>query len=121
MAPDPLCPRCNEIESLTHKFIDCGYIKRIWQEVFKHSKSITTSDPSNEDVIEAALGAYENSNIAVLTLNAEILQRITSMQENNYLIHPKFLIKTALLQLVRRERNQQCKLNLESILESLVR
>ena len=116
---DPLCPRCNEIETLRHKFIECEYTKKIWELAFRCSAAVTTSSPLNEDPTQAALGAYMAANGAILTLNAEILQRINALKPENFLLHPKFFIKMALVALLKKEKTGQCKEMLKSILDKL--
>ena len=118
LAPDPFCPRCGEIETLRHKFIECDYVAKIWDVAFRVSKEVCTIDPINEDRTIAALGAYLNSNNAILTLNAELLQRINSLpQTQDYLLHPKFIIKAAINSILKKERNGQCKEMIKSISE----
>ena len=121
MAQDPLCPRCNEIETLKHKFIECDYIKRIWDIAFCLSSQASVTNPINEDPIEAALGAYLTSNITILTLNAELLLRINSLKEENYLLHPKFFVKATLDFLIRREKKKEVRDTLKSIRSSMDR
>ena len=119
LAPDPLCPRCGGIETLTHKFIECGYVQKIWDVVNRAERQICTSDPTIEDRTKSALGAYLNSNNTILTLNAEILDRILRFKPENYLLHPKFIVRSALKSLLQREQKEQSKTEIKSILESV--
>ena len=104
MEPDPGCPRCGHIETLKNRFIECDYVRRIWDIAIRHSRAAITSDPANEPLSNAALGAYKNSNIAVLTLNSELLHRINGLKPENYLIHPKAFVKNALKAVLRNEK-----------------
>ena len=119
LAPDPKCPRCNEIETLRHKFIECDYVKRIWNQTFKCIKEVTLIDPTIEDRTQAALGTYLNSDCAIMTLNAEILSRIHSLKDTNYTVHPKFIVKSAARAVERKEKAGKCKEMLKSIYERL--
>ena len=116
----PNCPRCDELESLQHKFIECQYITHIWQIVHSSSKNLLTVDPANYDRAAAILGVYLDSNPVILTINAEILQRISCLKDNeNYLVHPKHFVKNALKFLIRREQKRATKENLKAVLSTL--
>ena len=118
----PICPRCNEIEDLKHKFVDCDYIQRIWKHVLESVKSITTIDPQSLPQVKAILGGYLESNPVILTINAEIMQRIQVLKDNqDHLIHPRHFARNALQLLVRRENNRESKEKLKSVLEILER
>ena len=119
MVDDPSCPRCGEIETLRHKFLECDYVKRIWKVALEHCRAVTTIDPTTVDQTEAVLGSYLEASTSIITLNAEILQRINSMRDEDYLIHPKFFVKSALGLVIRREKNGQCKEQLKSISGSM--
>ena len=119
MGQGPECPRCGEIETLKHKFIVCDYIKRIWKVALTHTRAITTSNPLNLDPIEAALGFYPDANQAILTLNAEILQRINVLRQEDYLFHPKFFVKSAVHSILQIERKGLCRDLIKSISDSL--
>ena len=64
------------------------------------------------------LGFHLNSNRTILTICAEILQRIMSLKDDlDYVLHPKLIVKQALMFLVKRERNNSVKDELISILD----
>ena len=115
MSPDPTCPRCQEIDTLQHKFIECDYARRIWAETFRYTRTIITTNPTNEDPIEAALGAHKDSNVATVTLNAEILLRISCLKPENYLVHPKFIVKSAIATVLKNEKDGEVKDMIKSI------
>ena len=119
LEPDPYCPRCNEIETLRHKFIECDYVRRIWNQAFKCTNEVTLTNPFVEDRIKAVLGAYLNSDSAIITLNSELLHRINTLKVTNYTIHPKFMVKSAARAIERKEKAGQCKEMLKSICERL--
>ena len=118
----PLCPRCSDIETLQHKFIDCTYVNRIWAQILQCQRSITTSDPLAEQRDKAIMGGYRTSNTTVLTINAEILHRILTLKDDaSYLVHPKVFVKNSISYLIRKEKANEIKNGLRSILDSLER
>ena len=119
LADDPSCPRCDQIETLRHKFIECSYVKRIWKEAFRVTRTILTCDPLLEDPTKAALGAYLGANTSVLIFNAELLQRIHLLKTDNYSLHPRYIVKSAAMYIMRNERNGACKSLIKSILDSM--
>ena len=112
---DPLCPRCQQVETLRHKFIECDYVRRIWDVAHRASNRVTTNDIAAEDPTKAALGAFLESNVPILTLYAEILLRINHLREDNYLRHPRFIVRSALELTIKRERKEDHKAALKSI------
>ena len=119
LSNDPTCPRCHEVETLSHKFVTCPYVKKIWEATFLLTRKLTTSDPLSEAPCVAILGSYLSSSPTVLTINAEIIQRIHLLKEDlNYLIHPKHFVRQALIFLLKREKKLHIKEEIEFILDS---
>ena len=115
---DPLCPRCQNVETLEHKFVTCQYVAKIWERVYAVTNHLTTSDPTLEDPTKAILGAYLSSTTTVLTINAEIMQRIHLLKDDaNYLVHPRIFVKQAIIYLLKREKGELIKEELEFILD----
>ena len=113
MGNDNCCGRCNQIEDLRHKFIECPYTKLIWAEVKKLLKLDQLADPT-----KIALGARLDYDLAKLTLTAEILQRIHLLREDqNFLMRPKILINQTLQSCIAKERNREIKNSLRDLLE----
>ena len=72
------------------------------------------------DNIKANLGATVDSNMTIVTINAEVLQRILALRrEQDYLIHPKKIIELALKLIHRRERSEIIKTDISSLLNKL--
>ena len=118
LTDSPVCPRCQETETLEHKFIQCNYIKRIWDIVLSSCRKITTGNPSTEPRNKAICGGYLTSNTTIITINAEIMLRILSLKDDeSFLIHPKHFVKHAISYLMRKERKQNIKNDLKSIHE----
>ena len=113
MTDSPICPRCDSIETLNHKFLECDYASRIWAWVKHLTSSRVAIDP-----IRAAL-AIASKNQEDLTLHAEILLRIQYLKEGqDYLLRPQVLVEHALKDLVMREENKKVKERLKTLLRS---
>ena len=116
----PQCPRCDSIETLQHKFIECAYVRKIWDLALTCVRGLTTSDPRSEPPSKAICGGYLTCSTTIITLNAEIMQRILRLRDNEqYLLHPKHLIRNSLVYLIKKEKKAGIKNELKSILDSL--
>ena len=59
-----------------------------------------------------------NSNLAVLTLNAEILLRISYLKDDqNYLLHPRVLVLNCIRTITKNEKNRDIKELFGTLLE----
>ena len=113
---NPNCPRCGLIEDLEHKFITCHYIKLIWQEAFKLLSKLTDINP-NEYQPNLILGMIKGTEPLLLSVLAEILQRIMYLKDNHqYLVRPKVIVTRAIELVARREIKQEDKNRLSCIL-----
>ena len=93
------CPRCNEIEDIKHKVLECQYAKKIWVETYK-----LLNEPTDQITIASILGAEINQTLVGLTVRAEILTRILSLRDDQtYLLHPKYLAKLSIGGLAKKE------------------
>ena len=114
------CDRCNEIDTLQHKFFDCQYVKEIWKHLGRLTNTVIPGNLNLIDNIKANLGATVDSNMTIVTINAEVLQRILALRrEQDYLIHPKKIIELALKLIHRRERSEIIKTDISSLLNKL--
>ena len=117
---NPRCPRCGAIESLTHKFINCPYVARIWKKTIELTNTLRSSIEPGEEASAQVLGLVNGTDKVILTVHAEILNRIYSLREDaNYTLHPKKLIQLALEFLSRREKKSDTKIKLEDLLNNL--
>lgn len=115
MAENPNCPRCNDLETLEHKFVTCDYVNRIWQEAARLTK--LTHDPSLEP-LENIMMVRNEATLSSLTLHAEILYRIHYLNsEQNYLVRPRNFVTNALKHLLKLERNILIKNDLVDLLD----
>ena len=108
------CHICGDIETLNHKFITCTYAERIWECVgnFNGLAPEINSEPG-----QIALGAWLNRDILNMTVRAEILQRLSYLKEQSYVIRPKLLVKMAIENLRIRESNTELKSLLDHLLD----
>ena len=114
------CPRCGQIETLAHKFIECNYVKQIWTHVFRATNNLIAIDQSLIDPSKSCIGAQINSSPAILTINAEILTRILTLKDNqNYLLHPKKLLELSLKLIYKRENKIEIKNQVGTLLNEL--
>ena len=120
LVDSPDCPRCDQIESLTHKYFECPYVKEIWKKTFLITdKSRQHFDP-NESIKNKALGQVTNPNRTLLTIHAEIISRIRRLKETeaNLLTLPKLFVKNSIEWVLRREINEQHKENIAELMEN---
>ena len=111
MIDSPLCPRCDEIDTLKHKFYECEYAKRIWKQTLE-LEGLSVSNDAARDIL--AIGSSGNSR---LTLHSEIVLRLQYLKDDSdHLIHPKSLVKIALKDLIRKEGNGKIKTDLQDLL-----
>ena len=110
----PQCPRCDQVETLRHKLLECDYVKRIWKEV-----NTRFSRPLSQDIARDLLTIPSSeNNLAELTVHAEIIQRKMSLvDDQDFLIHPKVMLNLSLRHLIRREGNEKIKTKLRDLLE----
>ena len=111
------CPRCDEIETLRHKYFDCPYVKEIWRRTLLITNKTRQRIQPNESTIEKALCCTIEPNITSLTIHAEIISRIRQLKdtEANLLLWPKLFVKKAVELLIRREQNQGTKIALQDL------
>jgi len=111
---NPSCPRCDQIETIEHKFATCEYISRIWAETSR----LTNKWPSpNTDQIQELILANGNLDQTTLRIHAEILYRISLLPKNpQYLVIPKIFVACAVKYLIKMEKTRSVKTDLEHLL-----
>ena len=112
LTESPTCPRCDSIETLNHKFIDCAYVRKIWDEANRLTNKIRTIDPIR-DALAIAPTSLED-----LTIHAEIFLRILSLRDDqSYLLLPKVFVKMALKDLLLKEGKEGIRSRIKDLLE----
>ena len=115
LVDNPFCQRCGEVESLEHKYVTCEYIAAIWRLV----TNLTIPGNRTLDDKERILCVKE-TNVTSLTVHAELLVRIRQLKSDlNYLVHPKIIFKKALEHLIRREKKEEIKRELNDLLQDV--
>ena len=113
------CPRCDQIETLKHKFIECPYARRIWAETFPYIEKLSEAMDLSQDKTKLIIAANRKSNIATMTLSAEIMQSILYLKaEQTFLVHPKHVVKQAIKRLSKNEENPDLKRNFIELVRS---
>ena len=116
-----ICPRCDQVETLAHKFFKCEYVKEIWKCVLATTNKLRINpidiNSLDYDVPDSFLASNLDNNQAIMTLQAEILKRILSLSDTqDYLIHPKMLVRLATNHLIKRERKDLLRDQLKALL-----
>ena len=116
LEPSNLCPRCQEVETLQHKFIDCQYVNKIWLYTNQACLRVDTDDNATDET-QLLLGANKGSKLASLTLRCEVLNRILTLRKDqNYLVHPKTLVQQCIKSVASKERKEELKRELYSLM-----
>ena len=112
LVDSPLCQRCGEIETLEHKYLKCEYIAAIWR--FATNLTIPGTPQNTEGIL-----CMTESNLTSLTVHGELLLRIRQFKsDNNYLVHPKVIIRKSLEHLIKREKKDEIKGELNDLLQN---
>ena len=113
------CPRCDMVETLQHKFIECEYVRRIWHKANTFKDSLVSVRHNQLDPLKATIGCYQESSTTSMTLDAEILLRISYLKDaQSYLIHPNILVEQCIKALIRKEKNVRVKEEIKTLLEN---
>ena len=98
----PECPRCQEIETLHHKYVTCPYAKAIWDRGFSITNKLRENIPQ-EDYLEKIFTSSEPNRIA-LTIHSEIILRIRTLKDDaDHLLLPKIFVKNAVNAVLKNE------------------
>jgi hypothetical protein len=100
---------------VTHKLVECPYIKPIWDSIVSLTNKILPITP-NCDLLERVLGAFRSCTKEVLTINAETLTRFLYLKADDRLPPPKTFIDMVLKSLLKKEIKAEFKTNIEHLL-----
>ena len=116
LTDNPNCARCAGIETLSHKYLECPYVRAIWTKVFHLTNKLKTL-PNDNEPLTNKIFCTTAPNPIVMMIHAEIILRIKGLRDDqNYLIRPKLLIKNALKMLETRELNVETKSELAQLI-----
>ena len=115
---DANCPRCDQIETLKHKYFECPYVANIWRRTIDITNKLRTSIDQTETIVEKALCCTNEPKSIAITIHAEIIARIRQLkdEEANLLLLPKLMVKNSIRSVWRRETNDEIKTELASLL-----
>ena len=114
---DPQCPRCNEVETLRHKYLECEYVTEIWRRALLLTSKLRTINDPNESWEDKIFCATPDANSIVLTVHAEIILKIRQLKEDtNYLIHPRVMVNSAIKGLIINETKRDIKRQISDLL-----
>ena len=117
MSDSNLCTRCNEIETLKHKIVECDYVKRIWNSARPLINQLQDIVDPNPDPTRFAVAATSGATSASMTLTAEIIQNILFLKpDQTFLLHPRFISTRALRNLAIKEGNSKTRLKFIEVL-----
>ena len=120
MSDNDKCSRCNGVENLRHKFLECPYVERIWASAKPIITKLNSSNIRAVDNLQLAMSTAADSSQASMTFSAELLQTILYLNpELNYLIHPRTLVRTTLRNLATKEGNKKLKRQFIDLLNEL--
>ena len=115
---NPQCPRCDQIETLEHKLITCPYSRKIWKETINRTKILSPEIVEEEDEVKRAFASVKGVCPTTLTIHSAVLTRIIHLKrEQNYLLHPKYLVISEINRLIKLERQMSTKQDLNALLE----
>jgi len=115
LAADPYCTRCGEVENVEHKLFNCRAIRNLWIELGLITEDLLLNGPPNVQDIQRCVGAFTDTNVAYLTIHAELLLRI---MRNQHLTETRHYIRTLLSHLIKKETNIGIKLELTNLFDS---
>ena len=114
------CPRCDEVETLQHKLIECNYVSRIWNLVLRLTSDLRTINLPDEDKRELIIGAVKGTTPELITIHAEVINRILYLKDSqNYLLRPKIFVRLVLEHIAKREKNDAVKDKIMDLLNRL--
>ena len=92
-------------------------IQRIWSFSNRYRDALTSSNYGNLDQGKALIGGLKEVELTTLTLNAEILLRISQLRDDqNYLLHPRTMVINCIRTLARNETKRVLKENFQALL-----
>ena len=104
------CPRCDQVETLRHKILECDYARRIWHAAIPMLRKLQDTFNPNPEPDKTAIAASVEASTASMTLTAELLLSILFLKrDQNHLMHPKFVVMRAIKNLAIKEGNNKIK------------
>ena len=119
LTADNDCPRCGDIETLRHKYIECHYVREIWKHTLALTDRTRVNPPNFNETPCERIFCVKDPNISSLTIHAEIISKIRMFKDERptMLTLPKLIVKLAIESLIRKENNAEIKSELIDLLD----
>jgi len=109
LVDSPTCSRCDQVETIDHKILECRYASMVAKELLKTTNLLRTNPVDISANITTLMGVVE-PNESILTIHAEVISRILGLRDTqNYLMRPKCLIRNSIEHLARCEKDAKRK------------
>jgi len=118
LVDNPYCVRCQDLDTMQHKLLDCEYSRVVAKELIRTTNKLRINqlDPNVTDIRN--LLCVPEPNETSLTLHAEVICRILWLSDTqNFLLRPRNFIRTSIEHLIRCESRMDRKDMLKSLLE----
>ena len=111
LTADNDCPRCGDIETLRHKYIECHYVREIWKHTLALTDRTRFNPPNVNETPCERIFCVKDPNITSLTIHAEVISKIRMFKDERptMLTLPKLIVKLAIESLIRKENNAEIK------------
>ena len=116
LVDNPQCETCNEIETTQHKLYECPRVREVWNQTLQATDKLRTivTNGAQEDLYQRVMGACLDSTLAIITIHAEILHRISFNRDP--LPPPRQLLQSVLLLILGRESKEAIKAVIRDLL-----
>lgn len=117
MRESPNCNHCEGVDTLDHRLLNCEYWNELVRNITGITARLTSSDITNNEPIQLALGAYTSTSITALTIHAELLAMI--YQYNSPIVSVARSTHSLLRNLYTKESNVKIKDKIGNLLNDL--
>jgi len=111
----PFCNRCQALETVNHRLMECRPIRELWGELIDLSHNLDIVRNPQNDLLRNVTGAINVPSIPLLTLNCELLTNIMRRYfepPHNAAEYVKLITRS----LIRKEQNEKTKRALSLII-----
>jgi len=116
----PNCARCNNLETIQHKLLECDYASRIVKELIETTNQLRINQLNPNEINIRNILDIAEPNETTLTVHAEVISSILWLKDSqNFLLRPRNFIRTSIEHLLRCEANTERKQKLKTLLEHL--
>jgi len=110
------CARCDNIDTLEHRLINCPGTEEFRQLLTEISaKLYKTTTPQQIDPTNRIMVAHKDCSAAALTLHAEILNKIV-LSTSELPDDPRYMIRGMIISLIKRETRSEVITDLQLLI-----